>query len=145
MNATTMSKRLRRGALVAMAMVMAVGGVGVLQGVPAEAKKPTAKSICGSAYHFVGKQSKGPGTLYYMRKGDTQTRCIVLISKGKAYGVSKPMMVRIGELKDSGNYKYYAGPLYSHGTSGNVAKGKITYKKKTTKYRLSYVFCGQCG
>jgi hypothetical protein len=69
------------------------------------------------------------------------TICALLVSLNKADGVSKPMTLTLdytykdgkqGSKKDSGNYKYYAGPLYISTVDANAYLRTLTVKGTMT-------------
>jgi hypothetical protein len=118
----------------------------------------TAASVCGGGYSVIKSDTQGLYVNYYLLKNTTAKKfCAVTLSKGSAYGVSKPMLVDAylrnkstgswsREAKNSGSFKYYAGPVYVSydGVSGQkwemwVQYGQ-TYKGFTSQGKLFAYF-----
>lgn len=85
-----------------------------------------AAGPCGSSYAHVGHYEFGPsatkdwGAIDVYWSSTAGRNCAVMNSTGDAYGVSGRKFVRIFPTSapkyhdyDSGNYKYYAGPVYT--------------------------------
>jgi hypothetical protein len=117
--------------------VVAIGGVGTYVFVRSHANVLTGSAICGSGYAKVvsynvhgSNKNLGPGVVTVYRNSTVKKLCAVqeTIKTSKAYGTSKPMMVRLtlgnnislstvfarDADPDSGtaSYLYYAGPVY---------------------------------
>ncbi|MBX6385160.1 MAG: serine/threonine protein kinase, partial [Microbispora sp.] len=78
--------------------------------------------VCGSGYYVQRSSPLAGGTVYQLYNVSTGENCVVTMKTtdiGKATPVSATLQVQGGEsMTDSGNYKYYAGPVRLH------AKGK---------------------
>jgi len=130
---------------VALVAVLGVGAVGYKVHQASNASMNFAAQ-CGSNYEF--SQNDDSDTYGAIREfvnqsvnvGNSKKICVMLVSKHDAFGVSKPMSLIVknrdnGNIsKDSGTYKYYAGPLYYSGLTDVYVNGSMTYKGTVHKY-----------
>ncbi|MEU4326329.1 serine/threonine protein kinase [Nonomuraea dietziae] len=82
-----------------------------------EQKNPhTATGVCGSGYYVQRQSSFSGGTTYQLYNSGSGQNCVVTMKTtnvGKETPVSATLEVQGGGSKtDSGNFKYYAGPVY---------------------------------
>jgi hypothetical protein len=110
----------RFAVLGALGAAMLVGGVGTAQaetGAQARAAAYTPQSVCGSGY-YVQRKHALPGAVAYQLYNGTYN-CAVTI---KTKSVGKPTRTTAGLIVtgsswayDTGNYRYYAGPVKQRG------------------------------
>ena len=131
--------------VVAVVAVLAVGLIGVK--VMTASHADTGASVCGSGYvqyakkdmYFAGYSAPQASLQEYFNKG-LYKKCVVLLSEGNAYGVSKPMAVQVNyttisnstvkKVYNKGNFKYYAGPIYVDNTNLKTwaSSGSMTFE-----------------
>lgn len=117
------SRSKRATSLLVAAVVMTFGGVGTYV-ISRSSAAVSPASICGSGYSVVKSNTQDTKVKYYILKNtSTKKFCVLTVSAGKAYGVSKQMSAK-GYLKNKvtgeqyrfaeevGSFKYYAGPKY---------------------------------
>ena len=93
--------------------------------VPAPHAAAVGASTCGTGYVYMynvqlksNSSVNGLAKLYVYRNANKTKMCALTIATGAAYGVVKPMSVSTEQYGpspidiDSGNFAYYAGPVY---------------------------------
>lgn len=117
------------GTIVAICVV-AAGSIGIYTMLNRSSAGAAGATTCGNDYASWASSASKYATLqgYYSKKANKY--CFLLVATGTASGKSKAMSVSAsGGGSDSGNYKYYAGPVYgSGGASGSITFDKNTYK-----------------
>lgn len=139
-------KMLKRGAVVAAAMVSALAGVVFSAGVASAATSPI--SACGGGSYYVQEQHdiKGLATVYLLYNGTTN--CVVTWHSSALQGVARYTEATIqkqgGSVKKDGkSYKYYAGPVKVDAAGSCVAfTGLISDGNgKVYGYESDWVHC----
>jgi hypothetical protein len=142
--------------VVILAVVLAIGAMGGIIMLRRSHAAIIGDGVCGSNYNLIDtKDMYFPGysnpqaTLKVYYNQGVYKKCALLQAKNAAYGVSKPMTVRadwntrVGKSyskKDSGSYKYYAGPVYIDQSNirSLTVKGTMTFKGTTKSVSIFY-------
>jgi len=125
-------KRIKTHLLVALALVIAVGGVGVLQTAPAEAAT-NFKAKCGKGYaHKKTKKFKRGKVIVFTKQSGKKTDwCAFTVRTGKAKGDKDWTSIYItgknANRKEAGHYKHYAGPVKLSNTKRLKVYGELIY------------------
>ncbi|GAA3471606.1 serine/threonine protein kinase [Nonomuraea roseola] len=103
----------------------------------------TATSVCGGGYYVQRQASFAGGTTYQLYSNATGNNCVVTL-KTTDVGVSTPVSATLevqgkSSKTDSGNFEFYAGPVYLYG------KGSCVKFSGSTKSGNTASDWGNCG
>lgn len=106
--------------IVPILVIVAIGGIGTVLLMKSHADALSAQSICGGTFgdKTLNRRTKETnyGTLHLLYNNDFTRGCGVFTVSGSDDGVARPTYVEFvngSTQKDSGDFKQYAGPVYS--------------------------------
>jgi hypothetical protein len=144
---TTVSRRVMTGVL---SLVLATSGL--LFGAQS-ASAATAQSICGSGYYIQETASiSGEATAYLLYSNSTGKNCAVTI-KNNHIGTPTSTYAKIRSsttswVTNSGNFSYYAGPVYVYAPHVCVSYGggtmyyPVGFPPYMVTYESFFIHCG---
>lgn len=124
---------------------------------PTSASSTGYGSQCGSTYRelddkvLLNSRGDSYGNAYLMYSSETKMNCVVVEKSsfiGTSTWTSAKLETRAGRVvQDSGNYRYYAGPIYLYAPGECVRYSGVAYSgpNKTgtlTSYTSSFGWCG---
>jgi hypothetical protein len=149
--------------VLAVVVIAVIGGIGSYIYLHKSSASINYASVCGSGYKWITSSIGSHSNVMQFTNTSTKNVCFLLVSKGKSYGVVKPMSLTVkltkdsdkngswahntvvSQKSDSGNYKYYAGPFrFSYkgldmnmghvGAYSFIFSAKSTYNNYTDKH-----------
>lgn len=126
------TKRIKANWLVAMALVMAVGSVAVVQAAPVQAAT-SFKEKCGKGYQHkkTKKFKRGKVIVFTKQQGKKTDWCAFTVRTGKARGdrdwTSIFVTSKNTNRKEAGHYKHYAGPVKLSNSKRLKVYGELIY------------------
>lgn len=141
-------------------VVVVIGGAGSYVYLHKSSATIDGASVCGNGYKYLysvglatwvgSTPSYKPASVQVYKNTSVQKFCMLNMATGNAYGVVKPMSIKlnienaathkvvVSGGSDSGNFKYYAGPVYVKYTGYTSSSYKthvvasMTYKNVTS-------------
>lgn len=101
-----------------------------------------AAEVCGGGYGVVDHHALAGATVYLLYNGGNGDNCVVTMATDVAGAVAMKATLAVqggASTSDSGNYTYYAGPIYEH-APGSCVKWGGAYGSST--WTSDYGHCG---
>lgn len=143
---TNMVGRIAAGSAALAAGVTAVV-VGPTAALAADVNPYSASALCGSGYGVVDYfKDDGRAYIYLLYNSSSGKNCVVSMKQkqlGSKTHVSAVLQTHETVKVDSGNYSYYAGPVYLSARGECVSfGGEVTVNGELNVYSSPFGYCG---
>ncbi len=139
------------GRIAAGAAALAAGATTIVAGptaaLAADVNPYSASALCGSGYSVVDYfKDDGRAYIYLLYNSGNGKNCVVSLKQkqlGSKTHVSAVLQTKATVKVDSGNYGYYAGPVYLYARNECVSfGGEVTVNGELSVYSSDFRYCG---